>query len=514
MLSSVKTSAIHGIDAIPVDVEVNVSSGWPPKFNIVGLGDNAVRESRERVSSAVRQSGFRMPDRVVVNLAPAELKKEGSYFDLAIALAVVAAGGDVKSNSLAHTKFYGELSLDGGIKPVRGMVAFTIEALRNGTKSVVVPRDNVPEAQLINGIEVMGVRSLAELVGYLNGNLSIEQDRDILNMDLGDCSNFAARQLSDVWGQKLAKRAMLITAAGGHNLLMVGPPGCGKSMLAQRFSSILPPMTREETLEVVRIHSIAGLPIVGFLKGERPFRAPHHIVSDVGLVGGGSVPKPGEISLAHRGVLFLDEFPEYRRTAIEALRAPLENGEVRVTRAKGSLNFPANFQLIAAMNPCPCGRLGVPGTTCLCSLLSIQGYLRKLSQPILDRIDLHVELEPVPFSALGSGRDEESRSSEEEGYRSIVLAARERQYKRSAKLNSALEGSEITKFVTLSKESAALLEKAAQKLGLSARTYIRVLKVALTIADIEGDEHVAAKHIAEALSFRTLERLKQYCEGR
>ncbi len=505
MLTRIRSAAIAGLDAFPVDVEVEIRPG-KEQFLIIGLADVAVRESRDRVLSALGASGFRLPCNILVNLAPAELKKEGSCFDLAIALGILAASEQLGAVDLSGMSFYGELSLDGRIKAVRGVVALAVRAAQAQERAIVVPLANIDEASLISGMEVIGVGALAELVQYLQGSALPSRPAAPAIVP-----QRRYRPLSGVWGQSIAKRAMLIAAAGGHNLLMIGPPGCGKSMLAERFPGLLPPLTRDEMLEVVKIHSIVGLRVNGFLSGERPYRAPHQLTSDVGLVGGGAVPKPGEISLAHHGVLFLDEFPEFRRSAIEALRAPLENGIVSVTRAKGAWIFPASFQLIAAMNPCPCGRLGAAGQHCLCSRPAIQAYLRKLSRPILDRIDLHVELDAVPLSAITAGECE--GSDEDEKRHAAVLLARSRQYDRAKKLNSAVRSDEVSKLFSIRPEGLSLLERAAGRSGISARGYVRLLRVARTIADIEGDSAVLERHIAEAISFRCLERIERYCQA-
>ncbi len=508
MTTHIRTSTISGLEAAPVDVEVQVRGG-KERFTIIGLGDVAVRESIDRVLSAIRASGFKPPNNILINLAPAELKKEGSSFDLPMALGILVAGGLVRSREIEEMSFHGELSLDGSVKPVRGIVAQAILALQSGIKTVVVPAANVPEASLLSELTVVGVNSLAELVRYLNsGELPQYEGAPARNVQA------SVRYISEVRGQEAAKRAMIIAAAGGHNLLMIGPPGCGKSMLAERFSTLLPPLSREEMLEVVRIHSIAGLPVSGLLGGARPYRAPHHLISDAGLAGGGSNPRPGEISLAHRGVLFLDEFPEYRRSAIEALRAPLESGVVNVSRVKGNYSFPSRFQLIAAMNPCPCGRLGAHKVgeggqnSCLCSRHAIQGYLRKLSQPILDRIDLHVELEAVPIAEITRT---DQQGGDDEKLHALIHLARTRQKDRAPYLNSALPAEHIGKFFRIKPEALRLLERAAEKKGLSARGFIRVLRVSRTIADLEDNDCVMEAHIAEAVGLRSLDRIERYC---
>jgi len=508
MLARVSTSALKGVDAIPIEVEVEVRGGTP-KFTIIGLGDGAIRESKDRVISAIRSSGFKMPGGpILVSLAPAEVRKEGSSFDISIALGILAASGQIDSSILKNTSVHGELSLDGTIKGVRGILPMTLSAKSLGVKTVCVPAINSEEASLVNGVNIIPVTSLAELYLILKGEIAPEEVKKRSKENI--ISNKV--DLSSIWGQDRAKRALSLAAAGGHNVLMIGPPGCGKSMLAQAYKSILPLLSEAEILEVIKIYSSAGLPISGFLNGERSLRAPHHVISDVGLVGGGSNPKPGEISLAHRGVLFLDEFPEYRRSCLEALRAPLENGSVRIVRSGGSVEFPARFQLIAAMNPCPCGRLGVSGAGCLCSMTAIQQYLKKLSQPILDRIDLHIELDPVPVSVLvGRAKNSQSDTSSNVTLK-LVQKAQARQIERQNRLNSDLLGQEIIKMVPISDQGEKLLSKAADKIGLSARSFIRILRVAKTIADFDDKENVGIEELSEAIGYRAIERLNQYCK--
>lgn len=505
MLSRVSTSALNGIQALPVDVEVEVRGG-APRFTIIGHADNAVQESKDRVVSAIRSSGIELPGgTVLVNLAPADLKKMGSSFDISIALGILAASHQLDSKVLESVSVHGELSLDGRINKVRGIVARVISAKQNGADTVVVPYENRYEASLIEGVRVIAVNSLIELVRYLKGDAepaAYKFERDTT----AEILRF--KSLDDIWGQERAKRALMIAAAAGHNLLLIGPPGCGKSMLAQAFPFLLPSLTQDQILEVTKIHSAMGLPVDAYLQGLPPYRAPHHVISDVGLVGGGTVPKPGELTLAHCGVLFLDEFPEFRRSTLEALRSPLETGHVRVVRAGGSVEFPAKSQLIAAMNPCPCGRLGVEGVECACSFGDIQRYLKKLSQPILDRIDLHVELDAVPLSVIVN--QEVTNKVTHSECKDRVSAARAIQIKRQGKLNSDLSGKELKEIVALDQDCTALLEKAAKKIGLSARSYVRVLRIARTIADFEGEEIVGKNEIAEALSFRSLERMQKY----
>ena len=509
MLAKVRTSALSGVEAIPIEVEVEVRPGTP-KFTIIGLGDVAIRESKDRVISAIRSSGFKMPGGpILVSLAPAQVRKEGASFDIPIALGILAASRQIDPAILDDLAVYGELSLDGTIKGVRGILPMVLSSKATGIRVVCVPSINGEEAALVSGVRVVPSSSLSELNAIFKGELAPSE------ISFGSepaLSHDDLRKLSDVWGQERAKRGLIISASGGHNILMIGPPGCGKSMLAQAFQALSSPLSELELLEVIKIHSAAGLPIKGLMTGQRPYRAPHHVISDVGLVGGGSSPRPGEISLAHRGILFLDEFPEYRRNALEALRAPLESGKVRIVRSGGSVEFPAQFQLIAAMNPCPCGRLGVSGTSCLCSLTAIQQYLKKLSQPILDRIDLHVELDPVPLSVMfarGSSQDEDGDVK----VHSQIQVARARQLDRQGKLNFELSSAEVSRLVPLSESQEKLLERAGAKIGLSARSYVRILRVARTVADLRGASSVGTEDLAEAIGYRALERLTQYANG-
>ncbi len=513
MLARVKSSAINGIHAVPIEVEVRAKEGQP-RFNIIGLGDGAVREARDRVTVAIKQSGFQLPDQILVNLAPAELKKEGAGFDLPIALGILAASGQVRGALLRSASFHGELALDGRIKGIRGVVAYALQALRDGGDSLVVPHENHAEASLFDKLNVVAASSLAQLVAHLRGERMIEH-----SLPARSAATISTNQLSldDVWGQESAKRALLIAAAGSHNVLLVGPPGCGKTMLAERFCSLLPPLSHQEICEVAQIHSISGNSITEILHGQRPFRSPHHFISEAGLIGGGNPPSPGEITLAHRGVLFLDEFPEFRRTALEALRGPLEGGVVAIARARNNAIFPARFQLIAAMNPCPCGRLGLMGRDadkgCMCSRTYIQAYLRKLSQPILDRIDLKVSLEGVPLSTVTAKRAE-THAENSMPYRHLVQEARARQLRRAGKLNAVLSSAEVRYGALVSGEAMALLTNVGDKMALTTRGVVRLLRVARTIADLGGEEHVKSVHLAEALSFRGLDSIEKYTQGK
>ncbi len=507
MLARLRTFALVGIEAVPVDVEVDIAAAQVPRTVLVGLPELTVRESVHRIERALDNQGYVLPTgRTVVNLAPAELRKDASAFDLPIAVGILIASGQVRAaaETAGETALVGELALDGSVRPVAGVLSMALQARQCGCRRLIVPRGNAREAAVVGELEVYGVAALPEAVAIFAGTDAIEP----VPLSAAELSSETARydvDFADVRGQEFAKRALVIAAAGGHNLLMLGSPGGGKTMLARRLPTILPPLTMEESLETTRIYSACGLlpPGEGLMR-LRPFRAPHHTISDAGMVGGGSHPQPGEISLAHHGVLFLDELPEFNRRSLEALRQPLEEGRVTISRAAHAATFPADFILVAAMNPCPCGYLGDPKRRCQCSPVAVEKYRGRISGPLLDRIDLHIEVPAVPYDDLHRPGDGASSAV----LRQQVEAARQLQRQRLGPglLNGRMGPRHIRQHCVLDATGRSLLQNAMESLGLSARAHDRILRVARTIADLEGVPHIRAEHVAEAITYRTLDR--------